>query len=88
MLIHVDVLTAVLNVYPVFSGLILGITSPVCSESNIVTSKVGAGIILKSLLNIDIDVDRLPYGDERGISIETVVPVNDAVKEAEQIMKY
>ena len=46
------------------------------------------GIILKSLLNIDIDVDRLPYGDERGISIETVIPVNDPVKEAEQIMKY
>ena len=30
----------------------LGITSPVCSEGNIVTSKLGAGVILKALLNL------------------------------------
>ena len=71
-----------------YSRLISGITSPVCKEGNIVTSKIGAGIILKSFLNIDIDVDKLPFGDERGIRIETVVPVNDPVKEAEQIMKF
>ena len=73
---------------PLFCLLISGITSPVCKEGNIVTSKIGAGIILKSLLNIDIDVDNLPFGDERGITIETVVPVNDPVQEAEQIMKF
>ena len=43
---------------------------------------------MKSLLNIEIDVDNLPFGDERGIMIETVVPVSDPVKEAEQIMKF
>lgn len=59
-----------------------------CSEGNIVTSKVGAGVILKTLLNIEIDVDTLPEGDEKGVSIETVVPVNEPVKEAGQIMKY
>jgi len=33
-------------------------------------------------------VDNLPVGDERGIMIETVVPVNDHVKEAEEVMKF
>ena len=59
-----------------------------CSEGNIVSSKIGAGVILKTLLNVEIDVDALPEGDEKGISIETVVPVTDPVKEADQIMKY
>ena len=59
-----------------------------CSEGNIVTSKIGAGVILKTLLNAEIDVDTLPEGDEKGISIETVVPVSSPVKEADQIVKY
>jgi DEAD/DEAH box helicase domain-containing protein len=71
-----------------YSRLISGITSPVCKEGNIVTSKIGAVIILKSLLNITIDVDNLPFGDERGTTIETVVPVNDLVKEAVHVMKF
>jgi hypothetical protein len=66
----------------------IGITSPVCYEGNIVTSKIGAGVILKALLNIDIDVNALPEGDEKGISIETVVPVNEPVKEADKVMKF
>ena len=81
--------TVALNVkLQYFSLLILGITSPVCSEGNIVTSKIGAGVILKALLNIRIDVDTLPDGDEKGTSIETIVPVKELVKEADQIMKY
>jgi DEAD/DEAH box helicase domain-containing protein len=60
----------------------------VCSEGNIVTSKIGASVILKTLLNIEIDLERLPEGDEKGISIETVVPVNERIKEASQIMKF
>lgn len=66
----------------------LGITSPVCSEGNIVTSKIGAAIILKSLLNIELNVDGLPDGEERGIGIETVIPVNEKVKEADEVKKY
>ena len=65
-----------------------GISSPICSEGNIVASKIGAGIILKTLLNIDIDLEMLPDGDEKGISIETIVPVNEPVKEAAEIFKY
>ena len=59
-----------------------------CSEGNIVTSKIGASVILKTLLNTEIDLERLPEGDEKGISIETVVPVNERIKEASQIMKF
>ena len=66
----------------------LGITSPVCSEGNIVASKFGAAIILKSILNIEIDVDSLPDGAEQGTEIETVVAVNERIKEAEEVMKY
>ena len=66
----------------------LGITSPVCSEGNIVTSKIGAGVILKAILNLDIDIDKLPDGDDKGTSIETVIAVNDPVKEANEIMKF
>lgn len=47
-----------------------------CREANVVMSKAGAEVILKTLLNRDIDVDNLPWGpeDERApAGIETVV---------------
>jgi DEAD/DEAH box helicase domain-containing protein len=47
-----------------------------CREANVVMSKAGAEVILKSLLNREIDVDNLPWGpeDERvPAGIETVV---------------
>ncbi|KAK5151804.1 ATP-dependent 3'-5' DNA helicase [Recurvomyces mirabilis] len=47
-----------------------------CREANQVMSKAGAEVILKSLLNKEIDVDNLPWGpdDERvPAGIETVV---------------
>lgn len=47
-----------------------------CKEANQVMSKAGAEVILKSLLNREIDVDNLPWGpeDERvPAGIETVV---------------
>jgi len=51
------------------------VASPVCKERNEVTSKAGSEAILKSLLNIEIDVDALPMGPE-GLApagVETVV---------------
>ena len=66
----------------------LGTTSPVCKEGNIVTSKIGGGIILKSFLNMDVDVSNLPEGNEKGISIETIVRVNGRIKEANEILRY
>ena len=52
------------------------------------TSKIGAGVILKTLLNMDVDCESLPFGDEKGTGIETVVPVNGSVKQAEYVMKF
>jgi hypothetical protein len=43
---------------------------------------------LKSFLSIEIDVDNLPEGNEEGISIETVIAVNDVVKEADNVIRY
>ncbi|KAK3686410.1 ATP-dependent 3'-5' DNA helicase [Vermiconidia calcicola] len=51
-----------------------------CSEANVVMSKAGAEVILKSLLNKEIDVDSLPWGpdDERHpAGIETVVVADE-----------
>ena len=45
-------------------------------------------IILKSLLNLDIDLEALPLGNERGYLIETVVPVRDLVPEADQVRRF
>jgi DEAD/DEAH box helicase domain-containing protein len=46
-----------------------------CKEKNQVMSKAGAEVILKSLLNWDIDVDALPVGEEELVpaGVETVV---------------
>ena len=49
-----------------------------CKEKNIIMSKAGAGVILKSLIGVEIDVDALPEGDEdtnaeRYHGIETVI---------------
>lgn len=51
-----------------------------CKEANQVMSKAGAEVILKSLLNREIDVDNLPWGpdDERvPAGIETVVMADE-----------
>ncbi|EEP77833.1 conserved hypothetical protein [Uncinocarpus reesii 1704] len=34
-----------------------------CPELNVVMSKAGAGVVLKSLLGLEIDVDALPWGE-------------------------
>ena len=47
-----------------------------CREANVVMSKAGAEVILKSLLNKEIDVDNLPWGPEDEMvpaGIETVI---------------
>lgn len=51
-----------------------------CKEANMVMSKAGAEVILKSLLGKEIDVDSLPWGpeDERvPAGIETVIFANE-----------
>ena len=51
------------------------VTSEQCHESNEVMSKAGSEVILKSLLNMEIDVEALPMGPEEfsPAGIETVV---------------
>lgn len=46
-----------------------------CKEANEVMSKAGSAVILRSLLNMDIDIDALPMGPEEfsPAGIETVV---------------
>jgi DEAD/DEAH box helicase domain-containing protein len=50
--------------------------SEMCRDMNQVISKAGAEVVLKSLLNWEIDVDALPMGPEESspVGIETVVP--------------
>ncbi|KAF2098876.1 P-loop containing nucleoside triphosphate hydrolase protein [Rhizodiscina lignyota] len=50
-----------------------------CKEKNQVMSKAGAEVILKSLLNWEIDVDALPWGDEEAVpaGIETVIAAEE-----------
>jgi DEAD/DEAH box helicase domain-containing protein len=46
-----------------------------CKEKNMIMSKAGAEVILKSLIGIEIDVDVLPMGDEETVpaGVETVI---------------
>lgn len=50
-----------------------------CKEANVVMSKAGAEVILKSLLNWEIDIESLPVGPEEGspAGIETVVEATE-----------
>ncbi|KAI0447369.1 hypothetical protein F4803DRAFT_320679 [Xylaria telfairii] len=51
------------------------VCSELCKEANEVMSKAGSSVILKSLLNMEIDIDALPMGPEElsPAGIETVV---------------
>jgi DEAD/DEAH box helicase domain-containing protein len=51
------------------------VCSELCKEANEVMSKAGSSVILRTLLNMDIDVDALPMGPEEmsPAGIETVV---------------
>lgn len=56
-------------------GCVECVASEQCKESNEVMSKAGCAVVLKSLLNIKIDVEELPMGPEdfSPMGIETVV---------------
>ncbi|KAK9389818.1 hypothetical protein V1515DRAFT_563994 [Lipomyces mesembrius] len=56
-----------------------------CKESSIVLSKVGAFVILKAIMDEDIDPDLIPEGPEGNLPqskkfVETIVPVEGIVK--------
>ncbi|KAH7133476.1 hypothetical protein EDB81DRAFT_659170 [Dactylonectria macrodidyma] len=56
-------------------GCVECVASELCKHSNEVMSKVGSQVVLKSLLNMEIDVEALPIGPEMfaPAGIETVV---------------
>lgn len=56
-------------------GCVECVCSDLCKHANEVMSKAGSSVILKALLNMDIDVDALPMGPEEAspAGIETVV---------------
>ncbi|OBT45434.1 hypothetical protein VE00_04595 [Pseudogymnoascus sp. WSF 3629] len=58
-----------------YDGCVECVNSEFCKHANEVMSKAGSQVILKSLLNIEIDVDSLPMGPEQfsPSGIETVV---------------
>ncbi|KAI9774566.1 MAG: hypothetical protein M1840_002815 [Geoglossum simile] len=60
-------------------GCVECICSERCKEANVVMSKAGSGVILKSLLGLPIDVDALPWGADETVpaGIETVVEAEE-----------
>ncbi|RCI13960.1 hypothetical protein L249_8119 [Ophiocordyceps polyrhachis-furcata BCC 54312] len=56
-------------------GCVECVTSEACKSSSEVMSKAGSRVVLSSLLNLDIDVEKLPMGpeDRSPADIETVV---------------
>lgn len=60
-------------------GCVECICSERCREMNIVMSKAGSEVILKSLLNQEIDIDALPWGPEEEVpaGIETVIAAEE-----------
>lgn len=56
-------------------GCVECVNSEFCKHANEVMSKAGSGVVLKSLLNIEINVDSLPMGPEQfsPSGVETIV---------------
>ncbi|KAK3318337.1 P-loop containing nucleoside triphosphate hydrolase protein [Apodospora peruviana] len=72
-------------------GCVECVCSELCHEANEVMSKAGSEVILKSLLNVEIDIDALPMGPEENspAGVETVVladPVRVGKREVLNLM--
>lgn len=57
----------------------LGVQSTTCREANQVSSKIGGGIIIKSILGLSVDPDTIPYQNGRQQQIQ----VPDTIVEAQ-----
>lgn len=63
---------------PLFScSFLVGCQSATCKESNIVSSKLGARVVLRGLLNLPMEEDAIPT-DENGIT-DTVIEADPVV---------
>ena len=59
-----------------------GIQSPYCREQNIVASKLGAQIVIRSILGLPIDIDAIPEGETE--ILDTIVEA-EPVRAAEGV---
>lgn len=52
-----------------------------CKEKNMIMSKAGAEVILKSLIGLEIDIDALPEGEEERVpaGVETVIGATEVM---------
>lgn len=50
-----------------------GIFAPGCRENNVVSSKIGALVILRGLLNLDIDLTSIPTQLEESDGFDTII---------------
>ena len=50
-----------------------------CKEKNMIMSKAGAGVVLKSLIGAEIDIDELPEGEEERVpaGVETILAASE-----------
>ncbi len=66
------------------------VASVQCKEANEVMSKAGAGVVLKSLLDMDMDIDALPMGPEEKspATIETVVVAKPVLGNVDKIRVF
>lgn len=65
------------------------VASERCKDANEVMSKAGSEVILKSLLNMEIDVDALPMGPEETspVAIETVILAEPVLSRSGRMME-
>ena len=59
----------------------LGVQSAVCKEGNEVSSKIGAQIILRAILGLEIDADSIPVQTERLNTFRTIVEASNVPAE-------
>ena len=72
-IVSTDAISVSWSVHPILKLLncFLGITSAFCKEQNLVSSKIGARIVIRGILGLPIDVEAIPEGDSNGI--DTIV---------------
>jgi DEAD/DEAH box helicase domain-containing protein len=52
---------------------LLGVQSPACKEGNLVCSKIGALLVLQSILGFEIDSTSIPFLGDGTLPLDTIV---------------
>ena len=64
---------------------IVGVLTPYCKENNKVASKLGAQIILRSILGLPIDVDAIPSTEDSQPHAQNTIVEADPVRVVEGV---